>query len=227
MNGFYTFGSLEIARDTFFDNLIEAEDAVESLGKTTRVRWARKTRTFDRAIEVQNTKKPFRKGALGRYSFYYIGGAQTFKIYSRRSKINEKPCLHEEWKINRAAKIREKTGINQLSDLLDFDFEKQFNELAEKYITEESIDHFQLGKWMLDLRGRRNLKADQLLNIKLQANWFCRDKKIGSFADLAAYFMKLKRDIRARRGRRSAYDEKILKVDYNKFKSKKIERVRR
>lgn len=224
--GFYKFSSVEIARDTFFDTLVEAENKTESLGKVTRIKWARETETWDGAYNARHLKKGFKNGACGRYSYNFKGGSQIFKIYTRVSKTNKRPCSHEEWKLIRAAKIKEKTGISQLSDLLDYDFEKFFTSMTAKFVSKVTIDKMRLGKWLLGWSRRRKFSEAEILKIGIRGEAFCRSNRIISFADLAAHFMKLKRDIRKKRGRRSAYDEKVLKVDYNKFIRKKIERVR-
>jgi hypothetical protein len=42
-------------------------------------------------------------------------------MYARPSKLNGKPCAHEEWKLMQPSNIKKITGISTIKDLVSFD----------------------------------------------------------------------------------------------------------
>ena len=146
----YRITKLEITRDTFYDSSQQAVEATETLGRTRRKKWSSKNQTLDRKVELEkeNRTKTKQGQFLGRFSYYYGSRSFQFFAYTRTSKINGKPCLHEEWRISGSARIKQKTGISVIGDLIDFDLQAFFEENEEKFISHEEIDWERIGRWL-------------------------------------------------------------------------------
>ncbi len=209
---------LEIARDTFYQDDHEAIETSSELGKTLRKKWSSNNFNYDARWDpdVAEKKRGKTKG-LGDRTWYYGSKKFQFVLYPRRSKINRQPCVHEEWRISGATNIKKKTGINSIADFIEFDIKKCFEEMNQKYMVHEEIDRIKLGKWILGWDRRRKFTEDEMLQIKIQAGLVCRHRKIESAADLANHFKKERNGIKAKKGRKSSLDHKILKVSYRKF----------
>jgi hypothetical protein len=154
-----------------------------------------------------------RSAYFGERNFQYV-------IYPRLSKISYLSVFRGEWRIEGAARIREKTGIRSISDLLKFDFEKFFDDMDRQYIARERINRMKLGRWILGWTRKRILTKSQQQAVQLVYQQFINRKNIHSYADLVAYFMKEKERIKNKPGARSKRDRKILAVrDYGMFRA--------
>jgi hypothetical protein len=209
---------LEVARETFYQKDWEAEDAAFELGGTLRKKWSPKNFNYDAMYDPNVADKKARniKG-LGDKTWYYGNKNFQFVLYPRLSKINDRPCVHEEWRIIGASAIKNKTDISSIADFSGFDIKRCFEEMYRKYMIHEMIDYLKLGKWILGWTRRRNLASEEIRRAKTQANLFCRRRNIRSAADLATFFKKEKGRIKAIRGRRTVYKSKMLKTNYRNF----------
>ena len=209
---------LEMARDTFYQNDYEAEDAASELCGTFRKKWSPKNFNYDARYDPNVVEKKVRniKG-LGDKAWYY--GSKNFQIvlYPRLSKINGKPCVHEEWRFIGATTIKKKTDISSIGDFIGFDIKRCFEEMYCNYMIHEVIDYLKLGKWILNWTRKKNLASEEVHKAEMQAYLFCRHKNIKSSADLARFFKKEKDRIKAIRGRRTVYKSKVLKANCGDF----------
>jgi hypothetical protein len=208
----------EIARDTFYQNDHEAEEAAFELGKTLRKKWSSNNVSYDAMFDPDVAeKKDAKTKGLGDKAWYYGGDKFQFVLYPRLSKINEQPCVHEEWRISGATNIKKKTGISSIADFIEFNIQSRFEEMNKKYIVHEEIDSIKLGKWILGWDRRRKFTEDEKFKIKMQAGLFCRHRKIYNAADLSKYFKREKDRLKTKKGRKSLLDHKMLKASYRKF----------
>jgi hypothetical protein len=214
----YKISSLEITRDIFFRTRDEAENITLSHIMNARRRYASQCQIYDAYMEDERKKrKRPEKGLFSRWTLY--AGPNNFKYtcYARLSKINNTPCYHDEWRI-KSSLIKEKTGISTIEDILSYDLQSFFNKQYKRLITHKEIDTDKLGKWLLGWGRRKAFTDRQKMGIGLEAHHFCICYKINTFADLARTLIKLKKESKAKKGRKTYWDNKILALkDYGRF----------
>jgi len=202
--GYYRISCLEIARDTFYPTSKKAKSTLLKSRKKIHKKYTAKYST-----EKTNDKHVEKHG----------GKIFRFVRYTRLSKINEKPCIHEEFRINTANYIKKKTDIKTIEDLANSDPKEIYRNLKRKYVTKDRIDTVKLGKWLENVTWRRKLSKSQLRKIKASALIFKYHNRILSFADLKNFFYEKKLSIKSKMGRRSEFEKKILEVkNYGAFK---------
>jgi len=231
--GSYSISHLEIAEDTIFDNKNDAQDAIRKLFVTLRKKYSNTNFIFDRYYSVKGNRSSKHRGVfgeeMGKFKSQNAFGDLTgyygqnknfmFRIYTRFSKINGKPCIHAEWVMKSAALIRTKTGIRKIPDFLEFNLEEFYKRQFEKQITHDEIDKFKLGKWCRNLNSRkRKFLEKDMYRIGFNANLFCRKNRIETYTELVTWFKREKDRIKSKPGRSSEYDTKIINTDPNKFR---------
>jgi len=205
---------VEVARDTIYRSENEAELMFKSFAGYLRKKYSYKTELY-----VHRGKIDYKKGFFsyktnycGQYGFRYV-------IYPRYSKINGQPCLHEEWRIVGASTIKRKTGIESISDLITFDFEAFFARQDKQYIIYEEIDDKKLARWMMGLSRKKKLTKRQKIRIDINGRFFLNVYEISNYSDLVNFFKKIKSELKATRGRKNKWENKILSLNnYEKFK---------
>lgn len=215
----YKISTIEITRDIFLRSQEEAENITLSHIMNTRRRYASKCEIWDAYFKEGKKKKRRRpdKGLFSRWTLYAGSDGFKYTCYARLSKINNRPCYHDEWRI-KSSLIREKTGISTIEDILSYDLQAFFNKQYKRLITHKEIDTDKLGKWLLGWDRRKAFTARQKMGIGLEAHHFCIHYKINTFADLAGTLMELKKQSKAKKGRRAAWDNKILSLkNYGRF----------
>lgn len=213
--GTYKIRYFEIARDA-----PKASEKDANLENNKIIRSLRKRRTTKHEVRGSRDSGLLSKAALddGKFSIrtgYWGSKYLEFICYARYSKISGEPCLHTEWSIDGAYEIKKRTGIQTIEDLCVFDLEKWFEENLAKYMAVETIDSEKFGKWLWDCGRRRIFSRREQMRVVLAANTFLRVNEILSPAELAKWFRSEKIEIKSRRGRPSAWDKKILKVQSN------------
>ena len=217
----YKISKMEIAHDTFCENTSDAERKTNILFPTLRKKYS-----FS-SIFNGNPNKPKKdrlkdrsRGLFAEKTFYSSfddkqgGRRSNFKyvLYARWSKINDKPCVHEEWRIAGAGLIARKTGIRDIGDLVRFDFRRFFDKQNAKYIVHESINYEALGLWLTGFDGRRVLTRRQWRGVQIRAQQFLlrakRDRE--TYSDLVLLFKDEKKRISEKRGARSEWDKKVM-----------------
>jgi len=221
----YKISTLEIALDIFFETEREAIESLLEMENSVRKKYVPTVHYYDnnkvsdeKWAENYARQKKLNGEVFYNKTLYY--GAENFKyvVYVRYSKMNGHLCLHCEWRLRGAALIKKKTGINNINDLINFDFEKFFTEQESKQLLRSGIDRDKLGKWLLGLSRRKKFSEQELQRIRTVANLFCHFNNIKTSAQLANYFRNEKKHILAKAHRRTAYDNKILKIDdYSRF----------
>ena len=216
---------LEIAEDTFYET---EWDALYTFHK--RLQTIRKKYTSDHFIydQLYEKGKCERKITSNKHFSPITGyfGSNNFKYatYPRLSKINNRPCIHAEWRINGASHIKTKTGIVSIRDLIKFDLLKFFNEQDKRYIIYESIDLTKLGCWLIGWNRRKSFSKRDLIKMGIMGRIFCNVYDIKSYADLVSHLMNTKKDLenKNRRGRKTNYEERFLSlINYGKFSVKR------
>jgi len=218
----YSISHLEIACDTYYPTERDAVSASVDLAETLRKKWSAKNFVYDRYkahLEGEEIKRRrhLSKGLLGDLTLYHGGKRFEYKGYARLSKINKRPCVHQEWKIQGATVIRQKTGIDAIGDLVAFKPDIFFADTEKRFIVHEDIDCFRIGKWLLGWGRRRKFTEDQIEYINMQGNLFCMENKIETSADLITFFRKERAKIKKKRGRRSDMDQRFLSAKYHTF----------
>jgi hypothetical protein len=215
----YKISYLEVARDTYYETASEADEAANSLRENLRKKWSTRTMECDVLFEDKYRERNKRgKGYFGRYTRYYGGDKNfNFTVYQRISKINGKPCAHEEWRFIGASQIKMKSKISSIADLINFDFQAFCRQQDSKYLAHESINIEKLGKWLCGWTRRRKFTADEKRKIIMQAGHFLRHRKIKTPADLVNYFSKRKAEFRSKKGRKTKREMAYLKLNPSRF----------
>jgi len=211
---------LEITRDIFYPTEKEAIGKLFDKLNCTRRKYSSKQFIYDQ--RHQPTKERFaddKEGLISPQTGYYGPDKFRYVIYARLSKINAKPCLHDEWRIL-PPRIREKTGIRTLRDLLDLDIHSFFDKQYHRLITAEEKPIYleRLGRWLLDWGFKKKLTNEQEARIYSEARDFCKTHKIRTYLDLTGYIKKRQEELKTKRGGRTLLDKKIFKLtDYARF----------
>jgi hypothetical protein len=211
---------IEIARDEFCKTKSDAEFCFNSMTKTLRKKYTPYNIVLDYSeIFTSNKDKKLFSDNTGYF------GKETFRlvIYPRRSKINNNPVLHSEWRIRGASLIRKKTGIRTISDLTKFNFIEFFDRSEDILTRHEEIDQQKLGKWLLGWGRRKIITRRDRLKIGATAAWFCLMNNIESYQDLVSTLMKSKKYLKSKPGRKSSWERKILGLkNYGIFRDRII-----
>ena len=133
------------------------------------------------------------------------------------SKINNSPCVHEEWRIIGAGNILKKSGIATISDLVSFNFKTFFENTREKHLIHEEIDHEKHGKWRLNWSRRKKLTEDENRQVSMESRLFCLDHKIETAADLVRVYGELKVELKSRRGPKRVWEKRLLTAKPKNF----------
>jgi hypothetical protein len=218
--GVYSISHIEIARDLPYRSEKEALKAFEDIRGLYK-KYTSEALLYDTAVldgkeidfKYRNDPLLFSNKTLylGPKPFQYV-------VYPRLSKNNKKPALHAEWRIRGASKIKNKTGIKIIQDLLDFDIPAFFNKQDNIQLSTASFDALKLGKWIRYNLRRKNYTEKELQSVRFSTYVFLNSAEIKSFADLKAFFQKRKDKIKSKTGRKTKRDLKYLNVDPNTFK---------
>lgn len=217
---YYAFSSIEFAKDTCFRTRQEPNEVHLKRCGTVYKRY-----TPDKHLLFKGDK-PEENDQYISDRMHYSGNRKTlqYAVYARISKVkvNGKywPCLHEEFKISEAWRIRKLTGIDEVADLIDYDIQERFEKLSDQYIRHAGIDKMRLGKSLKGCGHQKKFSRRERKMTLFAANKFLSRGGADTFADLRKHVAKQKRLIRKQRGQRSAYQRRILKMDCNRFRMK-------
>jgi len=215
----YYISYIEIAKDTSCKTKNDADSLCWERLKTVRKKYSSDHFIYDQRKEGPEKKRTNNHELFGKHTGYFGGKRFEYVTYARISKINGLPCLHEEWAINGAQTIKNKTMISSISDLCVFDLKSFFEDQYDKHIVHENIDQQKLGKWVLGCTRIKKVSKRKFISIGVNAAHFCEVNDIYTYGDLVKFFKKKKAEIKSRRGRRSAMDNKILSLkNYSKFR---------
>jgi hypothetical protein len=206
----YSISYLEITQDTFGkpDELLEQELKINRETETLR-------KKYSGSFVYDGSHGPFVDGELYADKTHYFGGKNfKFAPYARISKLDGNPCVHGEWRIKGASIIKQKTGIASIGDLIAFRLKDFMQDMEEKYITHETINYEKFGKWLKGWQRRRKFSDREKIALKLSARTYCNFYDIKTSADLITHFRNEKIRIKSKRGRRTAFEKKILAVKY-------------
>ncbi len=204
---------LEIAQDIFFETEREALFTLYKLLRTIRKKYTSKHRIYDQFyVEEKKKKSKINKKLFSPVTGYFGSGKFEYVIYARLSKINNRPCIHTEWRIIRASTLKRKTGIVSIHDLITFDLLKFFDKQNNRFIVHESIDLTKLGRWLLGWNKRKSFSNRELMKMGITGRIFCNVHKIKTYADLVNYFMVVKKILQGKRGPKTSYQEKFLSL---------------
>ena len=218
----YKISYIEIASDSLCsskkESLIHRDFMLEHLRKR-----------YSREQFVYVSKEPIISEIKYSDKTLYCGSKKSKSksiMYPRMSKKVDEPCVHFEHRFRGASNIKEKTGISTLDDLINFDFEQFFTQQKEKYIMYEKIDYERLGRWVNNISLRENVISTFGKCIKFVyneaervANLFCRAEGIKTASDLRKFFKDSQKRIKAKLGRRSCWENKVLKLTPYRIKT--------
>ena len=142
-------------------------------------------------------------------------------IYARESKVANKPCLHEEWRMIGANTVKRKAGLIKIEDIasfMDSDIGQWFEEQYRQYIKYEIINHDRHGRFLQNMpRGRKKLPQypenifKPVSRFEMVSRMFCHIHKIKTAAELRNYYKNERIRIKTKgRGRTSIEDNKLL-----------------
>jgi hypothetical protein len=221
----YKISYIEIARDSLCSSKKESLVYCDFILKHLRRRYSREQFVFD----SENSKELIISETKYSGKTLYCGSKQSKSkliMYPRMSKKVDEPCVHFEHRLRGASNIKKKTGISALDDLINFDFEQFFTQQKEKYITYEKIDYERLGRWVNNISLRENVintfgKCRKFVYNEAErvANLFCRAEGIKTASDLRKFFKDSQKRIKAKLGRRSCWENKVLKLTPYRIKT--------
>lgn len=222
----YVISKVEVAKDIIVpsQSLPELDGVVRSLHKSLSINYAKKGSAVD--VCLQETRQlRFYDPAKGGITCYIKNNAWQLACYARISKLTGQNCLHIEWRYLNTDSVKKKTGITTIEDLINFDPDKHCLE-RERSVSLMIIDKDLLGKFLLNIDGRRKLDPliGQPSSKRLRSTW----GRVGLIAehflsgiktvtDFKRVFSEMKKEIKQRPGKRSAFDNQILKVDPSRF----------
>jgi hypothetical protein len=225
----YKISRIEITHDKFCesagDALLKADVLFDTIRKKYSFGFIYKGNLVKTRHELLQDKK---RGLFASRTFYSSMENEdgrkrvrfSYVIYARRSKINDKHCVHEEWRISGAGLIARKTSIRGVGDLVRFDFKKFFDTINAKYIVHEIINCDALGKWIKGFDGRKVLNRRQKMNVDIAVQSILRSRNINTYSDLVLFFKDEKSRIKEKRGVRTAWEQKVLALKhYRMFKT--------
>jgi hypothetical protein len=133
---YYDISYTEIARDRIAESFYDAE---AKFFKRTRTLRRKGSTYFFKRCHGPAKNSGHQYGLFSNFTNYY--GRKPFKyvIYPRCSKIDNYPCLHEEWRISRSSTIRQKSGIRAIDDFINFNF-VAFFKIYDCNFVHEDID---------------------------------------------------------------------------------------
>jgi hypothetical protein len=199
--GPYSFSHIEIARDTIFPTKQQAIQATHSF--RGRKKWAGKHWTYKAALATD----PDKFGMITKYS---ESKKNLHRSYGRNSKITGQPCFHREWAFGEPKRIYDKTGIREIGDLIAFDHKNFFQIHDKKFlIFDERPDQMKVGKWVLGWTRRKNFSKRELVCIGCHGAAIIGENDFGEFTQK---LRKWKREIRAKTGPKTEWDQQLLKV---------------
>lgn len=143
---------IEIARDRLFSTEMIAESKANALMESTHKLYSKKCFIFDL---YKSTKFVLRKhGIFSSKTGYFGENSFRYVIYARHSKLMQlpSPCLHDEFRIQSAARIRNMLSINSITDMLNVDEKANFLKLKKKFIRFEELDHEAHGRFRQGMR---------------------------------------------------------------------------
>ena len=216
---------LEIAQDIFFKTESDAQFALYAMLRTIRKKYTSKHFIYDQFYEGEKKKRKYKskinKKLFSQVTGYFGSKNFEYVIYARLSKINDRPCIHAEWRINGASHLKTKTGIVSIRDLIKFDLLKFFDEQDKRYIVHESIDLTKLGRWLIGWNRRKSFAKRDLMKMGITGRIFCNAYKIKSYADLVRYLMNTKKKLEHKTGSKTSYEERfLLLTNYGNFSVK-------
>jgi len=225
----YKISYLEIAHDKFCESAGDAELKADILFYTVRKKYSFAYIYVGKLIKTKKERlKDHKRGLFALRTFYsYFEGEDSEKhvrfkyiIYARRSKINDKYCVHKEWRIVSAGLIARKTRIKGINDLVCFDIKQFFGSMEAKYVVHEKIDYHRLGLWLSGTDGRRKLKTRRaLMCVDITAQHFVYHNCIETYSDLVLCLKQEKEMILSKPGPKSEYEKRFMALtDYEMFR---------
>lgn len=224
--GSYIISKVEVAKDILTPSLSlsELDGVVRNIYESLSISYAKTGEDFD-VMRKHFKELAFYVPDKGGITIYLANKAWTLVIYARRSKLTGENCIHAEWRYLNASSVKQKLGIRTIENLIDFDYEKHWK-LKGRSITLLTIDRQLLGKFYLEIDGRR--KLDQHIGDSNSKRMRCTYGKvmlmaahllsgIKTIADFKKMISDWKAEIKQKSGKRSSFEEKILKVNASRF----------
>jgi len=227
---YYKISGIEIAHDEFCESASDSEVKTNTLFSSIKKRYS--YGYIYESWELKPKKERIKdreRGLFGHRTFYSSyenkkdGKFVRFRyiLYPRYSKMNNKPCIHEEWRISGAALIARKSGIKCIEDLVRFDFKGFFDANKEKYIVHESLDRDAVGRLVMGYDGRKVLNRRHKMSVGVAAQHFLErgESDIKTWSDFVRFIRDRQSQIKCKRGIRTALEEKILSLkDFRRFR---------
>jgi hypothetical protein len=161
-------------------------------------------------------KSGYGEGLFADCTYYYGTEINQFVMYARYSKINGRPCMHEEWCFTSRSRIEKKAGLRTIDDLINSNFETFFKK-EERHFVHEKIDSEKFLRWYTGCKQKENLdskeqKIGDILGQRLYGG--------GWFENPAAFvskFANVKREIRKKPGPKTGPEKEYLAMEYTHF----------
>ena len=155
------------------------------------------------------------KDKTGDETDYQRNSRRTIQLvqYDRFSKVTGEKCKQVEFRLQGSKNIIKRTGLKTFEDFSSANPEAIFKKLFEKNVAivpNGEIDKLKLGKL---LESKRTVKDEKTENdCYLSSEHFLNAYHISDSIDLWQAFLKLKREFRRGKGRRTIFAKNVLKL---------------
>jgi hypothetical protein len=196
---------VEVACDKIQPTQAASIEQFNTLMEHARMKNSNKVYIYD-ADRTDISPKRHNTGDLfGDKTFYLGNDERKFVAYPRNSKITGNPCLHSEWRLERASTIRQNLGVNSIFDLFCSKARQWYRNLTGRFITYEEIDHEEHGRFIQDMpHGAVNpgimpsghFTGGPLAEPERASHLLMRARKLATTSELRAHYAGEKKRIK-------------------------------
>ena len=217
--GKYKISYIEITRDFLCKNKEEVIDLFNIFFLFCKKSYTHRVFVYD-ALKHDRSDNRAKDPNKFHDKTIYLGSKYYFElvIYPRINDEIDIPGLRTEWKIHRASNIKRKTGIESISDLIDFDFDMFFLK-QDNGLKLLEINDGKFGRWLNKIPSKPNTAIYKAQAIGLitdsatnAGSSLRQSHGIKTTAKLIDFLKKERKRINKKRGKRSDWDSAILKL---------------
>jgi len=208
---------LEIAKETECENVCQAEIKRRDLRDKTYMKYAR--RSIDKKSDFENPKYRLSKdrSLIGEETNYNFTKRCKQATYVRSSKITNTPCLHEEWRLISACRIKELTGITAISDILTTKLELTHKAIEDKYVKHfNDVNWNRIGITLLGWDKKKTFTKREDMRHQLYTTTWLTAHGITCYAVFASKVKEFAKNINKKPGPTTRFEKRMLKLNRNK-----------
>lgn len=230
--GPYKISYVEIAKDVICSSKGESLDVFDYIQKRTQKKYTPERFDYDafenmdealsKRVEQEDEKEKY-----GSRTAYRGTKAHKLAIYPRISKVICAPCVHSEWRMFGAGRIKRLAKIESVRDLISFDFESFFQRHTKWHVTFSEINHEKHGRFLNNISSKKHAERMIVKRGNFTYNRaalrisqvFCRGLEIETAADLEEHYRALRKDFKKNAGKKTVWEDKVCKLTRFKLHS--------